>query len=359
MKVIRLLLFALAILSESAVAQFFDQGFVNAVSRTDYDSQTEGTSSNPITYINPCLFPPTPCGNTPTVFSANNWFAQNVTGYPQSNFWVLNFNNEPAYNVGSMTTGNPGPPNQSIPRSSPGFGLMGFTAFKDTPAGENFYRAHLVLNGNFPNPKYDATPFMSVGADRDRGNASFTPGFINYAPGNKKVQFKAKLWGTTLDLPVKFPVTAEHPITQNPSLVFNLVAITSWGGKKRGIQVALAHWLINYSDPASFEKNWYWNWPMQESFYHSGAEWVFIDADDVLAHCGFNIPTLTTLGQQISYNIDLHALFRCLGSSTKNGWDVVIPTTQVLSITGVHWAVEMTGDGGAIWASVHDMKMVQ
>ena len=360
MKTARFLLFALALLSEFATAQFHDQGLVNAKMRTDYNSQTEGTSSNPITYINPCLFPsPTICGNSPPTFSASNWFAQNVAGYPQSNFWVLDFNNEPSYNRGGQTTGNPGPPNQSIARSSPGYGLMGCTAIKDTPAGENFYRAHLVLNGNFPNPKYDATPFMAVGAERDRGNAGLAPGVINYAPGYKRVQFKAKLWGPTpLDLPVKFPETPEYPDTQDPSLVFNLVAITSWGGKKRGLQVSLARWLIEYSDATDFERQWKWNWPMQESFYYSGAEWAFIDANDIQSHCGFSVPSLTTVGQQISYDINLHDLFRCLGSSTKNGWSAVIPTTQVLQITGVHWAVEMTGDGGALWTSVHDMKML-
>lgn len=143
---------ALLLLAETSAAQFHDQGFVNAVVRTDYNSQTEGTASNPITYINPCLFTGAICGNSPTVFSANNSFAQNVSGYPQSNFWVLDFNNEPSYNYGGVTTNNPGPPNQSIARSAPGFGVMGFTAITNSLPGESFYRAHLVMNGTFPNP---------------------------------------------------------------------------------------------------------------------------------------------------------------------------------------------------------------
>lgn len=77
MKVTVFLVVGLAILSESAIAQFHDWRFVNAHVRTDYNSQTEGTSSNPLTFINPCAFPaPTPCGNGPTVFSATNSFAQ-------------------------------------------------------------------------------------------------------------------------------------------------------------------------------------------------------------------------------------------------------------------------------------------
>lgn len=57
MKVTIFVVVGLAALSESAIAQFHDQGFVNAVVRTDYNSQTEGTTSNPITYVNPCLAP--------------------------------------------------------------------------------------------------------------------------------------------------------------------------------------------------------------------------------------------------------------------------------------------------------------
>lgn len=342
---------ALLVLAETSAAQFHDQGFVNAVVRTDYNSQTEGTASNPITYINPCLFTGAICGNSPTVFSANNSFAQNVSGYPQSNFWVLDFNNEPSYNRGGQTTNNPGPPNQSIARSAPGFGLMGFTAFKDAPAGENFYRAHLVLNGTFPNPTFDAAPFIAVGAERYRGNVT-APGYLNYSPANKRVQFKAKLWD--FKLPTKIAGN-----TQQPSLAFYAYAITSWGGKKRGLFITLAHWNIDNSDSTSFTGQWKWNWPMQESMYHSGVEWAFIDAEDVLSHCGYSVPRLTTINQQISYDINWQTLFQCLGSSSKNGWDAVFPTGQVLTIDGVHWSVEMTGENGWIWPSVHDMKMVQ
>lgn len=195
MKVIRLLLFAFAILSEPAIAQFNDQGLVNAVVRTDYNSQTEGTSSNPITYVNPCLFSTAVCGNSPTVLSATNSFAQNTTGYPQSNFWVLDFNNEPSYNnTAGQITNNPGPPNQSIARSAPGFGLMGFTALIDSDAGENFYRAHIVLNGTFPNPIFAGLPFVAIGSERNRGNNGANPGSLSYITSTyKRVQFTAKL----------------------------------------------------------------------------------------------------------------------------------------------------------------------
>jgi hypothetical protein len=351
MKTARFLLLALAFLSETAIAQFNDQGLINARVRTDYNSQTEGQPSNPITYVNPCLFPTAVCGNSPTTFSATNWFAQNVSGYPQSSFWVLDLNNEFSYNLGSHTTYNPGPPNQSVPRSAPGYGLMGFTALIDSEAGENFYRAHLVANGSFPNPNGGlGIPYLGIGAERYRGNNSVAPGILNTATGRKRVQFKAKLWNA---IP---PGPAGHA----PTLAFYVTARTAWGGKARGLQITLYRWgFENSTIPPALERfvtQYQWNWPMQESFYHPGVEWAFMDAEDVQYFCGFSVPPLTTIGQQISYDINLQSLFQCL--SNRNAWDTPMPSST-LYIQGVHWAVEMSGANGAIWTSVHDMKMVQ
>jgi hypothetical protein len=252
MKATGFVLCVLAILSEPAIAQFHDQGLVNAVVRTDYNSQTEGQSSNPLTFVNPCIFSVAMCGNSPTVFSATNSFSQNTSGYPTSNYWVLDFNNEHSYDKRCplnpdppgwcsppggilFTTNNPGPPNQSIPRSAPGYGLMGFTAFIDSPAGENFYRAHLVMNGTFPNPQFAGTPFMAIGAERYRGNNGVAPGFLNYSPGNKRVQFKARLW----DFKLPTRVTPTQPET----IVFYVYAITSESGR-----ATLGENLISFPD---------------------------------------------------------------------------------------------------------------
>jgi len=95
---------------------------------------------------------------------------------------------------------------------------------------------------------------------------------------------------------------------------------------------------------------------MQESFYYPGVEWSFIDAEDVQYFCGFSIPRLTTKGQQISYDINLQSLFQCL--SNRNAWDTAMPT-GINPITAVHWSNEMSGANGALWTSVHNMKMVQ
>ena len=97
---------------------------------------------------------------------------------------------------------------------------------------------------------------------------------------------------------------------------------------------------------------------MQESFYHPGMEWVFVDAEDVGYYCsGYSVPRLTTINQQISYDINLQTLVQCF--SNWNGWDTPMPASGALPIHGVHWSVEMSGVNGWIWPSVHDMKMVK
>lgn len=146
--------------------------------------------------------------------------------------------------------------------------------------------------------------------------------------------------------------------SQPPTLAFYVYAISYWGNKARGVFVTLYHWGIDNSSPSGLNDPQYkWNWPMQESFYHPGVEWAFIDAEDVQPMCGFSIPRLTTKGQQIAYDINLRSLFQCI--SNKSGWDTAMPTSGTLPISGVHWSNEMSGANGALWTSVHNMKMVQ
>lgn len=360
----------IALFSTGAIAQFHDQGFEDAVVRTDYNSQTEGRPSNPynpITFGAPCLYPGRICGSSPTTYIAtlqnDFFFFQNVQSWPQSNFWVLSVNNEEAFNKVCPTnpdpdvvcappggviiyTNNPGPPNQSLPVESPGYGIMGFTAITNSLPGEAFYRAHLVMNGLFTNPNFGGIPYLSIGAEHYRGNGS-APGIMNYAYGRRKVAFKARLW----DFKLPTPVSAKQPAT----LAFYLLATTSWSGKTRGIYITLAHWNIEHTTATKAFDKLKWNWPIQESFYHPGVEFVFFDAENLSSRCGISVPRLTSIGQQISYNLNIQSLFQC--ASDLGGFDVPMPYGY-LPIEGVHWAVEMTGDDGWLWPSVHDMEMV-
>ena len=345
-------------LENTAFCQFQDQGLVDAVVRTDFDSQTQGTSVNPLTYSSPCLFSIVSCGNSPASFASTNYFSQNAATWPSSDFWVLSINNETSYDQVCPTnpnppictpgevsyTLNPGPLNQSLPRSAPGYGLMGFTTLVDTEIGEDFYRAHLVMNTFFANPMPGGIPFLGIGAQNGRGNSyalgQLNNGYYTY----KKVKFTAKLW----DFILPTPVNEKQPAT----FAFYIYALSSWGGKPRGVFLTLAHWNIDNSDSSNFTI-YNWNWPVQESFYYPGAQWVFIDAEDVSNFCPFSVPRLTAKGQQIAYTINLYLLFKC--ASDLGGFDSTMPSGS--SIEGIHWAVEMSGKDGGLWTSVHNMRM--
>jgi hypothetical protein len=200
------------------------------------------------------------------------------------------------------------------------------------------------MNGMFPKPSSDDIPYLSIGAERYRGNGSAL-GYMNLAGSKHCVKFTTKLWDFKLPSPVG---------SQPAVLAYYLLLKTSWGGMPRGLFITLAHWNIQNSSATTFVKKAKWNWPIQESFYHKGSEFAYMDAEDVNSLCGFSVPLLTTIGQEISYDLDIQALFRC--ASNLGGYSASMPYGY-LPIEGVHWAVEMTGDNGWLWPSVHDMEM--
>lgn len=187
-----LVAFSVLIIPTMASAEyFFDQGFQTAVVRTDYNATNEGTAANPLSIsrgnvlypcdksIDPLLvfddcIEPTPWLDftepfwAPAEYSNSNFWSFNG-GDTANTFWVLSLNNEEwwAHNTTNGIPYNLGPPNLSLPRVEPGAGIMGFKPIVSTEAGENFYRAHLVLNHTYTNPGrlgQHSLPFMSVGA---------------------------------------------------------------------------------------------------------------------------------------------------------------------------------------------------
>jgi hypothetical protein len=87
-----------------------------------------------------------------------------------------------------------------------------------------------------------------------------------------------------------------------------------------------------------------------------------MDAEDVKSLCGskfpvstsLSVPRLTSIGQEILYKLDLQELFEC--ADARFGFGEPMPS-QTLPIEGVRWAIEMTGENGALWTSVHGMAM--
>lgn len=114
------------------------------------------------------------------------------------------------------------------------------------------------------------------------------------------------------------------------------------------------HSNIENSSPTNTSLLQNWNWNIQESSYYPGAEYVAIDAEDVLPICGYNIPRLTIIGQDLTYRINPTALFACL----RDKFSEPFPTAADIPITGVVWSNEATGKDGNVWTDVHQMKML-
>lgn len=365
--------FGVLLFATESRAQFHDQGLQYAKIRTDYNATNEGTASNPITLVSPCLFPPDDivypppaspgpdgiflvdnrCVTSAPVHAHSNYFQQNGGGSSPT-FWVLSMNNEP-WDSGANT----GPPNQSLARSLPGQGVMGFSAIIDYAAGENFWRLHKVLNHAFSNPVgQDAIPFLAVGAVENRGNSGRV-GTFNMASEPHVVAFTDKLWDYNVGMGSTWLVS------------HFLFATAEWGGKARMLFIHLFYdgqihgqpwngWSAideNGSGSAGGAKGW--NWPMQESFWYPGANIAFMDAAAMSLPqvCNMNLPQFQYIGQQINYFIDLEKAFRC--ASDHQYFETSMPQTAPVALTGVYWGVELTGPAAAIWTSVHNMRMLE
>jgi len=381
-----LALLALA-LPLAASANFFDdQGFVSAKVRTDYNPDVSGmfnagTSANPLVLDTPgnCLWPDgTPnfifvkhildsnnevqgvfCPQSPTVYSAPNFFSLNG-GSTSSSFWVLSMNNEDSFDDGSSGPphqGNSGPPNQSLPRVAPGAGIMGFSVFK-LGFGENFFRAHMVVQ-NMNNPAaYQQIPFMSIGAQNGRGNSSLIT-TINDSSAPQTLIWTSKVWSVFLP---------DGSGATNHYLIIN----ARW---KRGGSVdpnkIITHQMQLLLFHPGFDASWYdaqtqtftnhvqeskWNWPSQGSFWYPGADIAFMDAEDANLGCpGVTVPAITVVPSEQAYSLNIGNLLRC---ASDNGlFSSPMPFTAV-PITGIHWANEVTGMGDPkLWVSVHGMRM--
>ena len=324
---------------------FWDEGFNVAKIRTNYDTPAKGTMPDPLT-ITGCIF--ADCPHYPPIYSAGNPASHNLTQFSERQYWVLLDNNEPSDNNGC----NSGPPNNSLPHSKPGDGIFGFAPFADSVAGETLYRAHLVLNANFPNPCYGGVPYMSIGAHSNRGNVDEAGkpkllGALNATPGiPHSVSFTTRL----------------YEYQRMRAALYRLVVVAKWPDAQgrslnRMIQLNLFHDGIDDSSPGGPAKL-RWSWPVAEDTFFPGAEVVYFDAEDVNTLCqGHPVKRLTASDRNtdISYDIDLQPLYEC--AARWGGWSNGMPKTANLPITSVDWAVEGQSDNGALWVAVHDMRM--
>ena len=329
----------------SPIYGFWDEGFTNPKVRTNYDSLYEGTGKDPLT-ITSCLF--SDCPRFPSTYSTSNAAALNLASFSERQYWVLLDNNEPSNDNGC----NSGPPDTSMPHSSPGEGIFGFAPIIDTAIGEDFHRAHLVLNSNFANPCLGGIAYMSFGAHSNRGNVdpagnSKRLGALNATPGiPHTVSFVTKLY--------------EYERMQ--AALYRLVVVATWPDDQgrdlpRMIQLNLFHDGDDDSSAGGPGKL-RWSWPFAEDTFFPGAEVVYFDAEDVQALCsGYSVQRITSSNTNVdlSYDIDLQPLYQC--AARWGGWSNAMPTTANIPITSVDWAVEGQSRSGALWVAVHNMRM--
>jgi len=359
------LAFVLLISVNSSLADYFDdQGIKLGKFRTDYNSQTEGSSSNPLSLGTGCYYPQSEfgteifikvhrtqaCPTGPTVYPGGPY---PFSGGPfnQSSYWVVSANVELSYEnnstyapLGTLQ----GAPNLSTSlTSSPD--LMSFytvPVFNTYPYLEpDFYRANLIVdNEGTTGAKYPAAiPFLAFGGQKNRGNNG-NVGQINVAGKPDKTTWKSTI---KISSGVGSGVVKTHIV----------YAIAVWGGKQRMVQITLYHYSLEYSSSSVAGIHRHWNWPASNSFHYPGADIAFADAEDLVSNCGSGVgtvPRITSLGAKYVYTIDWGNVFRCM--SDKGLFDDPMPYTSV-PILGVHWAVETFGDT-TVWAVVEDAFML-
>ena len=347
-------------LAPIAHAQFHDNGMLtNPIVKTDYINHLSGTSSAPLT-IGLCLFPSSGCVSGRTVFAQSNYWRQNwpcandtcVPQIPYDKYWSVLLNNETWYDSHNL-----GPFDQSIARSWPGSGLMGFSTLfgNDNFPGDNKWRAHLVTNFiNFQIPMAGGIPFEGFGEYHSRGNGSHPLGYLNPSSAS----FPSVLsWGERLWGPPNYPVVNPAAPSQPPTLATYLYVEAAWGSYAKGVFITLWHWNIENSVPPGAPALNKHNTRVVESALYPGAQIGYIDAEDMSFYCGFVVQSLNANTRvDINYSISLTSLFSC--ASQRHLFDPEpLPTTANIKVTKILWANEVTGLNGSLWVDIHSQKV--
>lgn len=328
--------------------------------RTDLNDPAAGTVRRPLTLM-PCTFGiedpyllyagPTywkastgqvMCDLSSTVYQSSNASTSSAQ-WPADNFWVIHANNELAFGADdscSDSGANTGPPGQSKRVSALGEGMFGF----DFVNSNLPFRKKGVLaldTDEFPNCvspiDKGKIPFISFGLQTNRGAGALPITYLNDPHYPDILKFSA----TIEDIAPDGVASSLGRPRANFSYVF---FEANWNSKRRWIFVNL---LARYPD-ASHSTNYsvsHWNWNVAESMWSGGAEIVFISAEELRSLCtngALSVASLLpSIGSSQDYAIKLSEVFRCISQSGYVSWSDPFPTTPV-SLTGIHWAIEMT-----------------
>ncbi len=388
------MLLLLVHLSFVAQAKFHDEGFVEAKIRTDFSNSDTGTITQPITLGN-CLFDfpeviTSYACEGPTVYSHSNFHAEHG-GDNSVNYWVLHVNNESSFAQLDGIPYNSGPPGQSLAVVEPGSaGIMGFASFKEcdkcsqsanvaqcNATCEDFYRAHIVLGHNELNPNpIQAIPFLGINAVNQRGNnepiVKMNAGFGI----ENTISFDIKLYdykapennSSAAFIYLYFTSQWENPTTHE--MINRMLFVTL--GHTPTVNVIPNNTIIPKPPSENFGinqagVNLSWNWPIIESFFYPGADLAYMESEDILAYCGFELNGFDMPYRNQGFNpngsdaiektftINIEALFKC--ASDHQLFDSPMPNNEVLDVDIVGWANEIGGGVDShIWMAVSNMR---
>ncbi len=411
-----LLLIVMPMFLSSAQADgFWDQGFRVGTLRSDFDDRTTGLRFNPLVR-EICLFPSitfaVPCkpfdepGQITSFYPKTysfHWPTSAAWPTNSDGYWVLSVNNEDVVNNFNL-----GPPNQSLPVmysdviGKPNLGKItgrgtANIAMELRGHQQERKRIHLAINTkyqpgneNFSQEK-GSIPFLGFGAVQNRGNKGISLGALNDVSKPHVLHFTTKMWGN--ENGVRVPRIDEGKPGRPTILSYQLFVFSKWNGVPRGIILQLFHRHQEFSCPDGISvirdrdgniqehindspfcnseiynlQETGWNWPIKQSVFSPGADYAYIDVEDLETICPaiYNGNTRNTevsgnngwrLGfrEESTYNIDLQELFRCANS--HNGFISPMPNHPV-PITGAFWMIEASGVDGLIWTSVEDMRL--
>ena len=328
---------------ESAPRGLWDDSLVNGRWRTDYPSNRLGTVEEPISMdkdaSGKCFLwtapeylmagasfesyrgPSHECLTSPDTYERSN-AASSESTHVTDNFWVVTVNVEQAYDAASECIS--GPPNQSVPISAPGTGLVSLVALPDVASGApTRKKAHLILNTSYDNCR--KIPFLSYGLHSGFGNGGNAPiAVLRDRQQPTELRFAA----TLLEM-------APGQDFQNAAYVF-VEAI--WGGRKRWAYI----YLLGRNLSANLDRQRF-NWNIRESVWFPGADIVYREIAQLNSECAWTAgwmplaPPLASIGERRTYAIDLESLFACLGSSR---FSEPIPPSGPIPVTGIHFAIE-------------------
>ncbi|MEE9426094.1 MAG: hypothetical protein V3V18_14120 [Methylococcales bacterium] len=418
-------------LSSAQADGFWDQDFRVGTLRSDFDDRTTGLSSNPliqvqckfpgITFAIPCKTfdtPDTPDPNDPNQITSfypktYSFYWPSSVAWPTNSdgYWVLSVNNEDVVNKFNL-----GPPNQSLPVTYsdviPGQGPQldritgrGTTNIAMELRGQQQEkkRIHLAINTKYQpgnenfSQEIGSIPFLGFGAMQNRGNKGISLGALNDASKPHMLHFTTKMWGNENGVVV--PRRAEDKPGRPAILSYMLFVFSKWNGVPRGIILQLFHRHQEFSCPNGISairdrhgniqeqvndapfcngktqksQSTGWNWPIKQSVFSPGADYTYIDVEDLQTVCNAFFRNTTVSGnpnngwrlgyrEESTYNIDLQELFDCANSlginsqGEKEGFNGSMPNYSV-PITGVFWTLEASGVDGLIWTSVEDMRL--